>query len=767
MSAKQVTCGLIIEGVGEAGNAEATIYCHDYSIDEEKPEQLLSAQVASGVFVSIPRSVSTEINPIKGSYETSSFTFELLLDDETSKTFLRQATIVDAIGFLDVALDDAATTIYYEESGHDGVVVFVGSETIKLGIFDTDRYDFCTRGHHDSLAVDHPKDRRIYPFVPSWRRRQVEFVTFDYLDRQWRTRWRGQIDNINTAGNGTIIQIKCREMLADLKDSEINRGAQDIRDFGPVRAFRSKVTGKVQAVGRVTGYRSRVHKLGTTSRYLVCRVGDTPMLVPRVSDELFFNDAIPFGAIDDGVERNGQGPIMEMFCVSKELDAKYGEVSATYDLPQPYNPVAVAFAIATSTARATVDVDDRYDVLNTPFSLDLFSLLDIPSWHAAIEDAKDIEIDQIFLGWDGSFKALEIIINVLLRPYGFIATPNEEGKLGVQRILAPNIANLCHAKSNELDIISPGKGGVELVWETALESTIDTVTAIVGETPWSKGSSITIRASDESRRKAAQSDSRSFDYDLRTLKRTTVSYYGDGDRGDEATNGLINQAMQGHYASPRISFSTYDSPTDKPYDLGKYYSIGSGGPVSPWFQTKNGPRVVLPSDDEDIFVQFLGMMVSRRFDNLTQTYSVKLLLTAHRMGRVARLRAPNVFIDGSDPGDDVLYFAEGSDFGNLGNDYDCFKEGDQIQIAYESGKPWEDSVTRTIENHKGNEWQMDDWYASDPGAFEGALVVRIADAPDYNNTAHYECTNRPWTMLADVDDTILTFDGEVPADVYA
>lgn len=771
---RTVTCGLIVEGVGRPGTSDATIFAHDYSIDQERPE-LLSAEVDRGVFVTIPRSVSTEINPIQGSYETSSFTFELLLDDETSALFLRQATIRDSIGVLDSSLEPGADNVFLNVSGHDGEVVYVGDETILLGSFDGDSggYLNCTRGYHESPELHHPVGRRVYDRIPAWRRRLVELVTFEHQTRQWSSRWFGQIENINTANNGTILQIACRELFAGLSDAEINRSPVDLKTRGAVRAYYDQALGMMQAVGLVTQTTSQVHKLSATHRPAVCRVGDTPMMVPRVGFGMFFNKAEPFGLFGEEAEREGTGPVQEILCVSKSLDQKYGLISATSDLPQPYNPVAIAFALLTSTRRETPDIGDRYDVLHHNFSIDLYPWLDVSAWHKAIEQAQDIEIDQLYMGWDGPVHVLDTIINVLLRPYGFLVSVTQTGKLGIERIVSPDVSHLCAAEQNALEIISPAYGGEELAWETALESTIDQVTAMVGKTPWSDGSSIVIQPGAESERKSAQSDARVFDYDLQTLKRSSVAFYGDGDAGDEATNALISQALQGHYSSPRVSFTTFDSvPDGRTYDLGKYYSIGLGGPISKWFPTKDGTRVTLPSSEDDIAIQFAGMMVSRQFDLLDHTYNIKLLLTAHRIGRIARLRAPNVRVQSSNPGSQTLILESGSLFGHDGHDYDLFREEDDFHLVHENGKLWANSVKRSIANHSGEQWELDGWYASDPGLVEPKLFVRMADADEYSNTAHYECTNRPWTYLANAFNKLSTVDesavvSEESADVYA
>lgn len=753
-----ITCGFTIEGIGVDPNvSSATRWTYRYT--SATPEGALTGSYR-GVQVLLPRSVETSVDPINGRYEVSSFTFELALMDEVATLFLRQA--VRPLGSLSSGIIESEGVVPLPVPGHAGKVVYIGDETVRLGTWNGAGYDDCDRGWHSSTRARHAKNLNVYGEVPYWRNRLITFST--HTNGVWRTRWRGFLDDMNTSGQGTVLQLTCRELFAALTGAVLNRATPDLRIYGDLRWYYDAETRLVRATG-YTPFYSRVHKLSVTTRPLVCRLGETPMLVPRIGNsvEWFKAKPLPSAPFND---RPSQGPAYELLAVDKQLDERIGGVSATLDLPYPYHPVAIAYALLTSTDRATPDVSsDRYDIFAAPWGADLLPWLDAGSWLNLIEETREIQIEQLYLGWEGTESLLDTIITLLLRPYGFFVTINEQGLLACERFRALDIAQWCEGTTRGLRILRPGFGGTEMVWEAALGSAVDEISAEVGRTPWQEPSRLIIRAREHSRRIGQLSESAIHTYDLRTIRGAGLTQFGDGDGADLAANRLLNQAALAHYAAPRLRFSVPDSALQgMTYDQGRYYAIALG-PDDPWFVTQDGRRVTLPSAEEGVTVQFMGMLIARRFDIPTQTYELTLLLVAHRVARAVRWRAPNaVVVDSEHPAAQV-YVGAGSELGNI-EDADWFKAGDEVVLCHEDGRPWAlDPSVRSITEVAGTTITLDSAWADDPVLFP-ELLLTLADSTVYDNDAWVSCTHRPWVFQADADGVLDELGEEVEADIY-
>lgn len=751
-----ITCGFNIEGIGvDPNEPNSSIWMYRYT--QATPSGALVGSYR-GVQVTLPRSVDTTVDPINGRHEVSSFTFELALVDEVATLFLRQQ--ITPIGSLSASMNRDQTTVPLGVDGFAGQVVYIGDETIRLGTWSGTQYVDCDRGWHSSSPSLHTKNLNVYDEVPYWRNRLVALLT--YTNGSWRVRWRGYLEDLTTGAEGTVLQIVCREFFAALTGAVLNRNAPDLREYGELTFKYSEQYQRVETLG-YTPYFSRVHKLSVTTRPLLCRVGDVPMLVPRVSNSVeWFRARALRGRSFTSVSR---GPVYELLAVDRAQD-EIAPFSATLDLPYPYHPVAIAYALLTSTDRSTPDVSgDRYDIFGPAWGADLLPWLDVASWLEIIESTREVQIDQLYLGWNGQEPLLETIVSVLLRPYGFFVTINEEGLLGVQRLRTIDIGEWCEGTKRGLKILRPGHGGTELVWEAALGSAVDEISAEIGRTPWQEPSRLLIKARENSRRLGQLSNSAIHTYDLRTVKGDGFTNFGDSDGADLATNRLLNQAALAHYAAPRLRFSVPDSALQGiTYDQGAYYSIALG-PEDPWFVTRDGQRITLPSNDEGVSIQFVGMLVGRRFDIPTQSYELTLLLLAHRLARAVRWRAPNAVIGDSEHPTPEITIMTPSQFGNV-EDEDWFRVGDEVVWSYYDGRPWAaDPSVRSITAISGNVIELDSAWSEDP-LNGGDLVLTLADSTVYDNDAWVSCTHRPWAYMADAEGVLDELGEEVEADVY-
>jgi hypothetical protein len=717
-----------------------------------------------GVIPVLPRTVESAIDPILGSYRVSPINIELVLGDEINRVLRQKAFL--PIGSLAASISSTTTSIPLPVSGLDGQLLYIEDETIRLGTYSDGVYVSSTRAYHGSTAAYHRKGKNAYDLIPRWRNRMVYLETYDDRTNQWRVRWRGYLQEKRTKSNGTTLELRCISLLSALKRAKINRDAPDLRNFGYITPIYSTI----EPFNGSISYISRVRKLDQTTAPIVVRAGDSMLVVPkRNAAEYDFSaaklvDYQPPESPGDPNPQDVRGPIREMLVVSKKLDVLYGDVSFTSNLPYPYHPASIALALMSGTDRVTEDVAG-YDITTPAWSHPINPWLSFNSWVEVIEATREIEIDQLFLGFDGPENILNIIIDVLLRPYGLFMSPTEDGLLALTRFQTIDVSAFCEAQANGLKMLSPKEGGIEPVWTDGLGSAVDVIGATVGKTPTKEGVEVLINTRGGSARDLFLSDAVVNSYDLRTIDRVRVADYGDGDVGDDATNALISAAIIANWQSPRLACSVPDSALfDRTYDLGKYYTIAQG-PDDPFFTTTDGERIVLPSLDRDEQIQFVGMMVSRKYVPQSSHYDVELLLLAYRTGNYARMRAPSMEVDAYNGLTQVISSAIDSQFSSIQSDAANFKQGDQVVLVNRFGVTLDGPVT--IDAVSAPELQLDAGFSVDPMAQTHPTYLELADSTVYNNTAHYGCDGRPWTYLADANNTIdRPASASVSADIY-
>lgn len=759
---ENVTAAISIEGIGLLDNVSGSTrfaYVCDRALFTDTG--FTPARVADGALASIPGSISTKINPLLGSYELSAQSFDLVLDDAIN-TKLRQKAYLQ-IGSLASAVTSSQTTIPLNISGLDGTVIYVEDETILLGVFGGGQYTGCTRGYHDSNAAPHSANVNVYDQVPYWAGRLVKFETWSDATCAWETRWIGRLRDSRVSNDGTTLTLQCAELLSGLKHAKVNRDAPDIRRFGDVGLSDSNLADILPFTGTAT-YQPRTRKISETTAPIVVKQGDVMALIPRAGSTLYFSQATVFASGEPG--RDGtveiKGKMVELLCVSKRADEVFGNVSFTSALPYPYHPVSIAAALLCSTDNALTDAA-AYDVTTPAWSYNISQWLDIGSFTALIEETREVEIDQLYLGADGAENLINIINDVLLRPYGFVLAPTQSGILAVSRLRTLDAQSYCDALNRGLKPLSPARGG-GIEWRDGLDAAVDVINAEVGKTPVANGIDVTINIQGNSRRQEFFGDTRVHTYDFRTIERTTVGNYGDSDSGDDTVNRLIANAIIANWQAPTIQITVPDSRLfSMSYDLGVYYAI-TDGPEDPWYTTNAGTRIKLPSVDEGETIQFVGMMVGRRYNVSTQNYTVDLLLLAYRTGRFTRLRAPSMEIVAADTGNQTVSSAVDSEFGALTSDAACFKQGDQVELVSRFGVTL--SGPQDVNAVSDPEVQLASNFGTDPMGETHPTFLEMADSSVYSNLAHISCTSRPWTYLANASDELTTPTGTAPADIY-
>ena len=384
---QNVTCAIKIEGIGlDVLDPTATRFA--YGCDLNLFAGGTSGSIRIGTLAKLPRTVSTIIDPINGSYQVEPINIELTLNSEINAA-LRQKAFLE-IGSISSGMDDAQTIVPLAVPGLDSTVIYINHETIMLGVYNgTNAYTGCTRGYHESTPTDHKRNRNCYDLVPSWRNRLVTFETFDDVLCVWVVRWRGYLKEKRSTEKDTILILRCVSLLSALKDAQINRDSPDLRKYGFVSVNDRTIRPLLGAIS----YYSRVRKLGQTTSPMVVVAGKAILLVPRRSAadySLTRAEIIGYTGTGQAADENpvsAKGEIREILVVSQDLDNKYGNVSFTHNLKYPYHPCSIALALMSRTSRATEDTFG-YNVTNPAWSLPVNEWLDFFTWEAIIEETK-------------------------------------------------------------------------------------------------------------------------------------------------------------------------------------------------------------------------------------------------------------------------------------------------------------------------------------------------------------------------------------------
>lgn len=768
LKASQYAAGVRILGIGDADNNtfSATVWA------TRGAQRLITSLTLSlwraDCLVELPQTVERRVDPWASRYETGPMSFELDLD--------AVGDIIPVQGWEPVALTSILLTagnadVRLSSGDLAGQTVYIGDETIKLSPFVFDlgggvwQYGSSTRGYHGARAHEHAAGEPVFLSPPSWLGRTVQLLVVrgDDAGLQPRVRWSGFISGITTSATGTRVVIEGKEILDGLIGRQLGLGSPDLNAGGGalVDLFtQARLSGQLP-------FTSLVRKPWTAPRKVCIQIGASVWVVNQTTPGILdlALATLAYGELDINVEPLKDEnfgamaplnmPIYELLVISKELDDRFGDVSVTSQLTaaQRYNPLAAAFAILTSTNAATELVDPlELDIFGEAWGLPLYEWLDVETWAAQIDVTPEIQMDQLYEGTDGEpTDAIELIVDVLLRPYGFFLTITEEGQLGVARLISPTIRDLCEGADRQLPIVRPSSGG-QLGWSWEVGSAVGAVTALVGAVPWaSEPSSITVRTGGRTPRSAMLTDSAIYTYDLRTVARSRVASSLDADGGDAVSVRLIDRAIRASWALPRLMITALDSRAvgaSVRYDLGAFVSLAAV-PPAPIFRLPDGSRADLADPDQQVY--FLGQILGARQNIPNQTWELELLLLAWRTGKVARFRAPSAVVEAAS-GSELEIFAA-SEFGGSTSDAVGFAAGDEITFWGRDGTDLGEPGRTVVAFAPSTSLILDD--ATTEGM--NSAVVRLAPSTVYSNTgsaADVECSDRPWVYLADADDEI-------------
>jgi hypothetical protein len=684
-----------------------------------------------------PASIDSSVEPATGEFSLSAFVFELHNLDTVALTFLYQQT--RPVGTLNTALTDTATTVVISDTTLENELIFIGDETILLGLHGSGgSYTGCVRGHHGSQAAPHNAATAFFTRAPSWRGRGVELVSHSDAGAAI-VRWRGLVESISTSDDGTRVRIACRELWASLMGTKTNRGADAIVGHGVV-VYPASASDpeRWRQVGGSFQMESTARKQSLISSesapYAFVQVGDALM----VSGETGYRTwRVFFQPIDDSGEKllataadNASvpvtQPVYELFCVHKGFDTRLAAIgldpaSATRGYDYPYHPLTIAAVLLFGGTSTTYDYGS-FDTATTRWAANfraLFAYGILGDIATLIEDTRGIEVDFFLLGWDGAEEdVLSVVSTRLLRPYGFFLGVTDNGQLTIARFGLVDVAAYDAAVGNELDVLT---SPLQIGYDSAQGSAIDVIEARVGERPWKAGRNVRLNASGGDSDRSRLGDNRKWTVDYSTLDPGNI---------DTAITRIIALSQMGVFAMPRLTIRVDDAAlTGRNLDHGALVTLADLPINEAYLVDADGNRISTFAGRAD----FVGMVIGRKFLVAPRTYEITLLFTNYRTG-LERYRCPSMIVD--DKAGAVVSSALTSDFGSLGPDAQEFNVGDEVQFYNATDLTLFSPTVYTIQSISAEDVTLD----VDPGSVVGkimelALYSAYTNRPRVTNTS--------------------------------
>ena len=386
MSTHRTTIGLQIQGLGLFDdNEEATIWQYEswrHIKDVAKPDEWQEHTLKE-----LPRGVSSSIDPFKREWANSAFVFRLPATQNVLKTLLWQVN--EPFALLNADVGAADTTLPIDVEGLDGRVVFLGSETIRLGTYSGGEYIDCDRHWWSSVSSEYSEGQPVFAGPPKLKDRLVWIVQVDLATRTVKRKWRGFLQDVTTDSTFTTVDVQCSEFFSSIARLRLNQDAKNLAIGSSLERVQTPTGDWIQ--GYIPDYKPRMRKLDQAGAGTVWLDVDGRLIrgiyngrgvsVARSDNLVTFDNFEPeFIDEDEIIKKTRVTNAFEVFFVSQEADDQFlgGNVSTTSALFDPYNRVAIAYAILVSTlAAGTTTVPDTSlgyvdaDVFGPGFMLDI------------------------------------------------------------------------------------------------------------------------------------------------------------------------------------------------------------------------------------------------------------------------------------------------------------------------------------------------------------------------------------------------------------
>ena len=715
-----------------------------------------------------PATVDSSTDPQTSQVTVSSFSFALSNTDAVAAALLYQQARAPWAVSSDHSSEGAIGTIDTTATAGEiaSIPVWIGDEVLSIGTHTgTGTYNVLALGEMGTVAQDHASGAFIYTANSYIRYRKASLVIFDRDAGTATVRWRGFVDRLETNETGALLNVSCIEFLSALAGAKINRDQPgqleqvhvERNKRNPVAILRAQLTDEPATVAHVAKTGDTTHEI---TYHIVGKDADTLITGTFTSGTVRFQtravnwapsleDFFSLSELRTGSEKvKSSARFHEVFIVDRLKDeggTAADFVSSTRELAEPFHPLAIAMGFICSTY-ASAAVPASWDVYHGDWGLGVpVGFVDAAGIQATIDATPELKVDKFVLGLEGeSVNIIPWVQEKLMRPFGLYFGTTEEGLLNANVLKSLTVDIYDAALSNPSEALP-----TQLRWSASRHATFNQITALVGETPWEPGSRILVLGIDgernDSTRKALLGDPRAVELD-----------YSVKNHGFNAWH-LVNRAVVGHYAIPRIGVTVQDSSiASASYDHGKWVNLGTLDIQDAWLLDKSGTRVSVSSA---VAPQLTGVVVGRSFNVANRTYSIELLLMAYRDNAFARFRAPAAEIVSATDGQTFVVELNVFNTGTTDDD-DFFTVGDEVTLWSRDGVRVRDEAV-PISSITAGTIVLDGNFTDTPAAGQ---ILRLSTYDDYSNTAVLTNVDRAYAFVADAAETLGTANDA--ADIY-
>lgn len=722
MAFQRITLGIQIEGIGDTSGLETLLGTMFSTSPISNPAAPLHNYEWSAVLAAVPASISSRVDPFTGDFDLSAFTFELQATPDVIARLIPIQRI--APGSLFAALPSGSASMFTSPPGQfaAGDLVWIEDETIRLSALlgttaDRDQW-LVVRQVCESDETDHGAGVEVYSKPPYMRGRVVKlFRMFD--ESAPVVIWAGVLDNVQTDATQTILKLVCVELLRQLTTARGNtairtfqRGTRDLESNYNGESIGGSLSVPVGHVRVLPNY-SFAYVIGEIegATYIFkgiyfpglegLRVGEiidlgggnyqmtknAPVLLggPITRDGEIYD-----GALDTWRVQSGSS-FREIIFSRRDLDENTFSV-----IPNEWHPLSIALCFLASTGTGQNNLPDpagpgflNYDVLAHDLGLGFpRDRIDVASFVDLIAETADLKIDQLILGESGELSLLDIVRDMLLRPYNFFLAQDDQGRLAARKLELFGVQAISRMLALDNSILIPMDIGLDLRQSSAVR----TVSATVGESPFSPGQEFSTSVSGNTRSDRLISNGRGTSFDFSTVLQQNF---------ESVIINLANKAKL-RADNPPVMSATYYWIHEETVGgvtggevpaLGKWIRVFSGiseitliGPDG----TRIDPNL------EDNWIVLTGLITGVRMDLNQYTKTLEVLLSWRQLN-VPRFIAPNAVVlsYGFDLGEFYFEFDPAelpSIDGSVG-----FEVGDEIAVHYLDGMVrWEGDEVKEI-----------------------------------------------------------------------
>lgn len=618
--------------------------------------------------------------------------FALEMDAQVARAFQRKPNF---LGRLAIAIDEDDTAITLTEDSDipsHGDVIYFGKEAVRVGTVINNVLFSCTRGYLDTQAQGHDASVGYFDHPATLKGLDVDLVLHDFYHDTETVIWRGIVRSTRPETYSATLILSCEGVLEAAKQHQNNANAFNLNQSQSLtyRYIRNEQGYEDVLIEGEVLYESRILRtLGAgLSGYIILEIDGAPARVflsvdgrldlqnlewltktrPKsAKKDQFFTDVKEatrkrpsrhafFSEIETRSTETSEtsakpftGEVFEVFYVDKELDEKMsGVVSTTFGIApaKPYNPLYLAWCLLIGQ-----DEDLAYDGnvglgliegdnLKRDFGLGLFGVLDYERWWKEYNRCP-FEIDQFHLGSQGkSFSVLDVVVNQLLRPFGYNLFWTDEAKLAPKRVGLPSVHEYEAARANARSFVSPKYGGT-WTWSNAQKTPIIEAQAKVGGNPYGeKASNFTLESKLFDANQFLQGESASFD--LSVLRAPTLSYLGDLDDTDLAINRILNFSILSLVDTPRVRITV---ERGEPIHCGDYIAFTDTAQGPFIWPLRDGTIGRLPNDTLEEKAVYLGFVTGKKSLIQQGLENLQVHLLNYSFGEPILLIAPSAKID--------------------------------------------------------------------------------------------------------------------------